>query len=289
MRTVLICHSDAPVVREGMAAWLNSFSELAGVVVLKEAGDRRWKRIRREVKRVGLLRFLDVVAFQLHYRLTRANDDAVWTKSELDRIAEVYGSLPDDIPVHVDTSPNTPASRAFIEHAAPDIIIAGCKQILGRKTFSLAEHGTFVLHPGICPDYRNAHGGFWALANNDAVNVGMSLVKIDAGIDTGPVYGHFRRPFDGKTESHLRLQRRQTLHSLDDVRRVLECVVNGTAGPIDTVGRASDEYGQPWLSAYLRWKFGPARHAKRLGTESVVNLEGVDRAGTPLEELQPAR
>src|SRR5678809_621983 len=77
--------------------------------------------------------------------------------------------------------------------------------------------GTFVLHPGICPEYRNAHGCFWALANRDLGNVGMSLLKIDAGVDTGPVYGYYRCDFDEKSETHVVIQERVVFDNLDEL------------------------------------------------------------------------
>ncbi len=62
----------------------------------------------------------------------------------------------------------TRTSRAtFIERLRPDIAIARCKVILKRAIFEVPRAGTFVLHPGICPEYRNAHGCFWALARRD--------------------------------------------------------------------------------------------------------------------------
>ena len=256
LRTVLIGHADSPVVIEGMAGWLRSWSHLVGLIVLEEAPERRWKRVRREIKRTGLLRFADVAAFRMHYRLKFAAADAAWTRQRLDEMATTYVPCPASAEPrarHVDTSPNTAASRAFLAGLDCDVMIAGCKQILGRKTFEAARHGTFVMHPGICPDYRNAHGGFWALANNDPENVGMTLLKIDAGVDTGPIYAHFRQPFDASAESHLRIQRRQTLDSLDEAAGVITRVAAGEAEPVDVTGRPSAEYGQPWLSAYLRW------------------------------------
>ncbi|HLJ91682.1 MAG TPA: hypothetical protein VKU02_00680, partial [Gemmataceae bacterium] len=63
MRTVLICHADAALDLQGLARWLASFSQLSGIVVLDETRQRLWRRIRREVRRVGLLRFVDVLAF----------------------------------------------------------------------------------------------------------------------------------------------------------------------------------------------------------------------------------
>ena len=262
LRTVLVCHADAPVVREGMAGWMRSWSRLVGLLVLEEKGERRLKRVRREVKRTGLLRFLDVAAFRLHYRLRYAAADAAWTRRRLDDMAAKYapcGAAAETPSELVARSPNTKAVREWLAGLRPDVMIAGCKQILGERTFSIPTHGTFVLHPGICPDYRNAHGGFWALANGDPQNVGMTLLKIDRGVDTGPIYRHFRQPFDSLAESHLRIQRRQTLDSLDEAAEVIQAVARGEADPVDVSDRPSAEYGQPWLTAYRRWK----RDAKR--------------------------
>ena len=53
----------------------------------------------------------------------------------------------------------------LLKELAPDLMIARCKTLLKENVFSIPTHGTFVMHPGICPEYRNAHGCFWAIAN----------------------------------------------------------------------------------------------------------------------------
>ena len=65
-----------------------------------------------------------------------------------------------------------------------------------------------MLHPGICPEYRNAHGCFWALARRDLERVGMTLLRVDPGIDTGPVFLHGTYDFDEVEESHAVIQYR---------------------------------------------------------------------------------
>ena len=70
-------------------------------------------------------------------------------------------------------------------------MVARCKRILKERIFAVPRPGTYVLHPGICPEYRNAHGAFWALARRDLDKVGLTLLRIDKGVDTGPVYGYF--------------------------------------------------------------------------------------------------
>lgn len=115
------------------------------------------------------------------------------------------------------------------------------------------------MHPGICPQYRNAHGCFWALAKQDRENVGMTLLKIDKGIDTGPVYGYYRCKFDETKESHHVIQHKVVFDNLDVLQEKLKEIYAGLAKPIDTRGLPSGEWGQPWLTAY----FGYLRRTKK--------------------------
>ena len=128
-----------------------------------------------------------------------------------------------------------------------------------RSIFNLARKGTFALHPGICPEYRNAHGCFWALVNRDLDRVGMSLLRIDEGVDTGPVYLHATCAIDELNESHTVIQYRVVSENLDHIARVLESFCRGEARPIPTGGRRSAMWGQPRLSAYLQWKWAARR------------------------------
>jgi methionyl-tRNA formyltransferase len=99
------------------------------------------------------------------------------------------------------STPNSSEAEQFIRAADPHIILARCKYILKPKIFSIARTGTFVFHPGICPEYRNAYGCFWALVNGEPEKVGMTLLRVDPGIDTGPVFGYFSYDFDPLSES----------------------------------------------------------------------------------------
>ena len=254
MRTVLICHVGAPLDREGLARWLASFSELAGVIVLKERNKRRFRRISREVQRVGFFRFLDVLAFRLFDKIFHRRFDSKWERKELAKLCQRYPEIPLKSLILEADSPNSPEAEAFLHSTKPDILIARCKTLLKERIYSLASTGTFVFHPGICPEYRNAHGCFWALANRDLNNVGMTLLRVDSGVDTGPVYGHFSYPFDEVKESHHIVQQRVVFENLDKIKHRLLEIHAGQANPQDVRGRPSMMWGQPWLSSYLRWK-----------------------------------
>jgi folate-dependent phosphoribosylglycinamide formyltransferase PurN len=262
MRTVLICHHDEALNRVLMPRWLASFSDLRGIILIEEPRQVLRRRIRREIKRVGLLRFLDVLAFRIHYALFHAHKDHDWEQAFLNKELDRYPELPEAIPVLRTENPNEERIADFLRNNEPDIILARCKSLLKRSIYSTAKHGTFVLHPGICPEYRNAHGCFWALAERDLQKVGATLLRIDDGIDTGPSYQTFSVSFDEVEESHIRIQSRVVFENLQTIQESLVNIVNGNLHAINTTGRESNNWGQPWLSRWLRWKRA-AQRARR--------------------------
>src|SRR5215212_3495686 len=164
---VLICHEQDRLDTEGLASWLASSLRLAGLIIIRDPRTRRWRAARREIRRVGWLRFLDVVAFRLFARLRLAGREREWKEAEIARLRHRYPADVSLVPRLVVASPNAEAARAFLEQLRPDLAIARCKIILKQAVFSMPRVGTFVLHPGVCPEYRNAHGCFWALARRD--------------------------------------------------------------------------------------------------------------------------
>jgi len=262
-RTLLICQADCALDLEGLARWLASFSNLTGIVVLHGTKRQLWRRVRREVRRVGWLRFLDVLAFRLYYKLALEWRDAAWEEKTLAGLREQYPPLTGQTRILHAESPNANAVREFIGELAPDIMIARCKTLLKPEIFQLPAVGTFVMHPGVCPEYRNAHGCFWALARNDLERVGVTLLKIDAGVDTGPVYGDYRTPFDEQSESHIVIQHRMVIDNLPDLEDRLNEIHAGRATAISTAGRASEVWGHPWLTAYFKWRLNAWQRRRR--------------------------
>lgn len=262
MKTLLLCHAGDKLNEVGLARWLSSFSNLTGLVVLREANQRMRQRIRREIKRIGFARFPDVLAFRIYYRLIHAARDRRWEEQCLARICDQYPAPRPSLPVLYAPSPNSDEVMEFIRNLQPDIMVARCKTLLKESTFSIPARGTFVMHPGICPEYRNAHGCFWALANGDRERVGMTLLKIDRGVDTGAVYGYYTCDFDEVKESHAVIQHRVVFDNLDVLRQKFEEIYLSRAQTIDTSGRPSALWGQPWLTRHLAWKWN-ARTKKR--------------------------
>ncbi len=255
MKTILICHVDSTLTRIGFARWLSSFTDLAGIIVIHEQGNRAKQRIKAEIRRVGLLRFIfDILPYRLYSKIFDSKTDCAWEKSKIDELCHAYPDLPASTQILRTDSPNSDEAREFITSLAPDMAVARCKTLIKKEIFSIPPDGIIILHPGICPEYRNAHGCFWALSNNESDKVGMSLLRIDKGIDTGPIYGYYSYPFDVRSETPGIIYNRVVYDNLDVIEKKMCEIHNGEAVAIDTTGRKSGVWGQPWLSQYLRIK-----------------------------------
>ena len=254
MKFVLICHDDEPLTKDGMSRWLASFGELVAVVIISENSSRLSTRIKKEIKRSGILGFLDVIAFRFYHKLYMSKKDLAYEQSTLKFLTETYPQLSENTKIFRTDSPNSQETLEFLSELDFDFAIARCKSILKEEIFTQAKNGTYVMHPGVCPEYRNAHGCFWAVVNEDYQRIGMTLLKVDKGIDTGPVYGYFGGDFDLLNETHNIIQSRVVFDNLDEIKQKFFDIFNGTAQPINTQGRKSGTWGQPWLSVFLKWK-----------------------------------
>ena len=263
LKTVLICHEGALFDQDGLARWLSSFSCLVGLVVLRESYKRILRVVRHEIRRGGIGGLLNVLAFQIYYRLFMARKDELWERWALEKLRGSYPQTNENAPVLYATGPNAAEVKEFVESLRPDIMLARCKTLLKEDIFTIPRIGTFVMHPGICPEYRNAHGCFWALANGKLDKVGITLLQVGQGVDTGPVYGYYTYPYDEVKESHHVIQQRAVLENLDKLKSKLLEIYGGSAIPLDTTGRDSVVWGKPQLTSYLKWR-RRVRKARRL-------------------------
>ena len=87
-----------------------------------------------------------------------------------------------------------------------------------EKIFSIPSHGTFIMHPGICPKYRNSHGCFWAIANEDyedSIENLLNIFKIDKSWENGKAKDQLILLFDTLgNKNELVLKARRKLSSI---------------------------------------------------------------------------
>jgi folate-dependent phosphoribosylglycinamide formyltransferase PurN len=84
-------------------------------------------------------------------------------------------------------SVNSNETIEYLKKNQPDVILVAGTRIISKKVLS-SVHSRFInIHAGITPFYRGVHGAYWALANNDAENMGVTVHYVDKGIDTGKI------------------------------------------------------------------------------------------------------
>lgn len=89
------------------------------------------------------------------------------------------------------------------------IVVVAYGQILPQTILDLPRHGCLNVHTSLLPKYRGAAPIQWAIANGDA-ETGVTVMKMDAGLDTGPIVAQRRTPIQPADDSaalHERLAR----------------------------------------------------------------------------------
>jgi hypothetical protein len=99
MRTLLICHDDAALDRDGLARWIDSFSASAGVLGLREP--RRRRRMARKIRRVGSIKCGRAVPIG-----PRGRTSAAWGQPCLSTVVKMHvrGRLRTDTHLHSEGS-----------------------------------------------------------------------------------------------------------------------------------------------------------------------------------------
>ena len=81
MRSLLICHEGVTLNCVGIVRWLASFSTLVGIVILPDKGSS-YRCVRAEVKRIGIMRLFDAMAFRIYYKLVLSRNDWISASAE---------------------------------------------------------------------------------------------------------------------------------------------------------------------------------------------------------------
>jgi methionyl-tRNA formyltransferase len=94
---------------------------------------------------------------------------------------------------------------AELRQLQPDlIVVAAYGQILPQSILDLPRFGCLNVHTSLLPKYRGAAPIQWAILNGD-LETGVTIMKMDAGMDTGPILTQHATPI--RTDDNS-----QTLH-----------------------------------------------------------------------------
>ncbi len=154
--------------------------------VIIEASSSRKKLLKRRLKRLGLVTVFGQLLFQVLYV-------PLLRKLSLKRIEDIKNSYHlDDTAIDTEkvirvTSVNSDVCLQTLKQLNPDVIIVNGTGIISKKVLNSIDAAFINTHAGITPNYRGVHGGYWALANDDKANCGVTVHLVDPGIDTGGI------------------------------------------------------------------------------------------------------
>jgi methionyl-tRNA formyltransferase len=104
-----------------------------------------------------------------------------------------------NIEIFCPTGPNDASAINKLESVDADLfILAGYGMILGKRCLSIPKINCINLHGGKLPEYRGSSPMNWALMNGEK-EVGISIIEVDSGIDTGLILAETSKQIDSDT------------------------------------------------------------------------------------------
>ena len=123
----------------------------------------------------------------------------------------------------------------FLQENKIDIaIVASYGKIIPEYLLHIPTHGTLNIHPSMLPLYRGP-SPIESQILDDASSIGLSIMQLDAGMDSGPVYIQTEIPIlggageDWDTETIERICGRA---GADLISQILAFIIEGTLQPI---------------------------------------------------------
>ena len=155
-------------------------------LVIEEKPIRGFALAKRRFKRMGFFR----VSSQIAFTFLVVPFLSLSGKKRIAELKKEYQfddtAIPGNKIVRFDTV-NDQGCIELIQKTKPDIILVSGTRIISKKVLQSCIAPFINMHAGITPNYRGVHGGYWAVANRDFENFGVTIHRVDAGIDTGEV------------------------------------------------------------------------------------------------------
>jgi methionyl-tRNA formyltransferase len=186
-------------------------------------------------------------------------------------------ALEHDIPVYQPGPLRRPEALSLLRELAPDlIVVAAFGQLLPPEVLALPLHGCLNVHASLLPRWRGASPINAAILAGDA-ETGVTIMLMDAGLDTGPVLTRLATPI-GPDETADELSDRLallgadllveaaprwlagaiTLEPQDDAQATMTRLLQKSDGRLDWQRPAVELARQvraytPWPGAFTTW------------------------------------
>lgn len=154
--------------------------------VILENEESKWVFIKRRIKKLGLIRVFDQVLFISFY----SKFLKISSKKRISEIIKMNNVLTDPIPeskiIKVE-SINSQKVIEILKSSCQDYVILSGTRILSKHLIHSVKSHILNIHAGITPYYRGVHGAYWAYVNKESHLAGVTLHRVDHGVDTGNI------------------------------------------------------------------------------------------------------
>ena len=178
-------------------------------------------------------------------------------------------ALKHDLPLFQPRSLRAPEAVAQLAEWRPDVVVVvAFGQILSQGVLDLPAHGFLNVHASLLPRWRGAAPVAAAILAGDEVT-GVTIMKMDAGLDTGPILAQRREPI-GADDTRAVLTERLSYVGAELLVETLPEYISGELRPL------SQADGEATFADQLRKEDGQLDWSR-----TAVELDRKIRAFTP--------
>jgi methionyl-tRNA formyltransferase len=134
------------------------------------------------------------------------------------------------MPVYQPERVKRPEAVDHLRSLAPEaMVVVGYGQIIPQSVIDIPPLGILNVHASLLPKYRGAGPIQWAIVNGETVT-GVTIMRIDAGLDTGPMLLKAETAI-GADETAIDLGRRLSVMGADLLVEALDALAAGRVIP----------------------------------------------------------
>jgi folate-dependent phosphoribosylglycinamide formyltransferase PurN len=225
-----------------------------GLTVLVEREVPRSLLLRRRIKRWGFAHVSGQLAFMAFQRIQHSASKR--RIAEILAEAKLHGRWPDACEMIRVASVNSPECVGHVQRLQPQAILVVGTRIIAEEVLRAIDVPFINYHAGITPKYRGVHGGYWAKAEGDPGNFGVTVHLIDEGVDTGDVLYQVRLA-PTANDNYSTFPYLQLVAALPLLERAARDAAAGTLRP-EKVDLPSHLWSHPTLWRYIKtgWRQG---------------------------------
>ena len=130
------------------------------------------------------------------------------------------------IPILKNSHISNPEVIKFISQNNIDwLFIIGWSQIASEDLLNSTKKGVLGIHPSLLPEGRGRASIPWAILKN-LNKTGVTMLKMDSGVDTGPIVGQIEIQLNNKTTATKLYQKVNFAHS-QLIKKMILTILNG--------------------------------------------------------------